>query len=255
MYNNSLITLFIAQLKEWSRSKTALFWSQLFPLVFMVGFPYIFAGGEAERVVFIVPGVLTINMIAASFFGISMNMVTLRETGLLRRFQVTPLHPITVVSAFGLTNLVSILVSMVIQMSVAMLLFNLKFTFDVGVFLLVYLISAFAFIPLGLLVGSVAKDSKTAPAITNLLFFPLMFLSGAAIPLFLMPNWIQSFAKLLPSTYVLELLQGVLARNLSLNHFTGFFILERASPNPGKTRKELYQYKGDRRCNGIGSRK
>jgi imidazolonepropionase-like amidohydrolase len=53
---------------------------------------------------------------------------------------------------------------------------------------------------------------KTAPAISNLLFFPMMFLSGAAMPLFLMPGWLQRVAALLPATYAVEVLQAAIVR-------------------------------------------
>ena len=69
------------------------------------------------------------------------------------------------------------------------------------------LLAAFAFIPLGLIAGSVARDMKTAPLISNLIYFPMVFLSGAAMPLSLMPTWAQRVATLLPATYVVELLR------------------------------------------------
>src|SRR5262249_57817351 len=49
-------------------------------------------------------------------------------------------------------------------------------------------------------------------AISNLLFFPLTFLSGAAMPLYLMPGWLKQLAGFLPATYALELLQAIILR-------------------------------------------
>ena len=65
-----------------------------------------------------------------------------------------------------------------------------------------------ALVPLGLLVGSTARDIRTAPAIANLLFFPLMFLSGSAMPFAFLPEGVQALraaaADHLPRRHLLE---------------------------------------------------
>lgn len=206
-----------AYLFETLRSKTTIFWSQMFPLVFVVGFGAIFGAGDPERVAYVLPGVLTINLIGAAFFGISYNMVSQREKGLFRRYQVTPLTAGTILTAYSVTAMINLLVSLFLQLLTAKLVFGLNVFPHIVPLFFASLLGGFAFIPLGLLVGSTARDSKSAPAIANLLFFPLMFLSGAAMPLFAMPEWLQQTAKLLPSTYIVELFQGVIARGLTLN--------------------------------------
>jgi imidazolonepropionase-like amidohydrolase/ABC-type multidrug transport system permease subunit len=205
-----------AYLLEASRSKAAVFWNLVFPLFTLIGFSYIFGGGEPVPVARVVPGIMTINLLAAAFFGISMHMVTLREKDLYRRFWATPLTPLTVVLAHSVTALVNMLVSVVLQLAVALALFHISLHGSAVTLAIAVLLGAFAFIPLGLLVGSVAQNTKTAPAISNLLFFPLSFLSGAAMPLYFMPVWIQRLATLLPSTYLVELLQDVMLRGYGL---------------------------------------
>ena len=73
-----------------------------------------------------------------------------------------------------------------------------------------------AFVPLGLIMGSSAKDMRSAPAIGNLIFFPLIFLSGAALPSQMLPGWLQSFGRMLPTTYLVEALDGVMVQRESL---------------------------------------
>lgn len=203
-----------AYLLEISRSKTVIFWSLAFPLLFVLGFGYIFGRGQAEGVAYVLPGILTINLIAAAFFGLAMNMVALRENGVFRRYRVTPVSALTVVTAHALTSLSMILASMLVQLIVAKLVFGITIKGSLFLLAVALLLSAFAFIPLGLLVGSTAKDTKTAPAVNNLIFFPMMFLSGAALPLFMMPDWMKSLAHFLPATYVVEILQGIIFRGL-----------------------------------------
>ena len=202
-----------AYLIETWRSKPAIFWNLVFPLFTITLFSLIFGGGDPDRIARIVPGTMTINFLAASFFGVSMHMVSLRERELYRRFSVTPLTALTVVVAHAITGFVNIAVSTVLQFLLARLLFGMPIRASLPEVALAVLVGAFAFIPLGLLVGSVASDMRTAPALSNLLFFPLSFLSGAAMPLFLLPQWMQKLATLLPSTYFVELLLAVLLRD------------------------------------------
>jgi imidazolonepropionase-like amidohydrolase/ABC-type multidrug transport system permease subunit len=199
-----------AYLLETWRSKPAMFWNLVFPLFTLIVFSYIFGGGEPTIVARGVPGILTINMLAASFFGVSLHMISLREREIYRRIWVTPATSLTVVAAHSLTGLVNIMTSAVLQLAVAKILFHIRIggaARDLGAALL---LGAFAFIPLGLLVGSIAPDMKTGPAISNVLFFPLTFLSGASIPLYAMPSWMQHIAELLPSTYLVEVLQATM---------------------------------------------
>ncbi|MEZ4652482.1 MAG: ABC transporter permease [Candidatus Eisenbacteria bacterium] len=162
------------------------------------------------------PGLWTITIISASFFGNSMIMVQEREAGTFRRYLVTPVNSATVVAAYGIVGSVTLCLSLLLQGVAAWTVFGVDCRGPVWALPIVLLVGILAFAPLGLLVGSIARDLKTAPVLTNLLFFPLMFLSGAAIPFFMLPHFVQVGAKLLPSTYVVESLTGVMVRGESL---------------------------------------
>jgi imidazolonepropionase-like amidohydrolase/ABC-type multidrug transport system permease subunit len=215
-----------AYLLETWRIKPAIFWNLVFPLFTLIGFSYIFGAGEPIPVARGVPGIMTINLLAASFFGVSLHMVSLREQEVYRRFSVTPLSSLSVVVAHAITALANILLAIFLQLLVAKLWFRIQIHGSILDLVLAFLLAAFAFIPLGLIVGSVAQDMRSGPAISNLLFFPLTFLSGAAMPLYFMPTWLQQTARLLPSTYVVELLQDIMIRGRSIRELgTGVAVL------------------------------
>lgn len=205
-----LAALVRAFLVEGRRSKAALFWNLAFPLVFLVGLILVFGGDSPRQRLEVLPGVLTINLIAAAFFGISLHMVGLREAGFYRRLKATPIRALTVVLAHSLTSLTMLALSLALQLAVAVWGFGLEIAGAPWQVAAALLVSAVAFIPLGLMVGSAAGNMKSAPAIANLLFFPLIFLSGSAMPLALLPGWIQRIAELLPATYVGEVLRAAI---------------------------------------------
>ncbi len=206
-----------AFLIQTGRSKPGLFWNLALPLMFLIGLSYVFGGGESVRVAQIVPGILTINLLSASFFGLALHMVSLRERGLYRRLRATPATAAAVVMAHAATALATLLLSTALQLLVAHAWFGVRIRGSLAALSAVVLLAGLALLPLGLWVGGAARDMRSAPMISNLAFFPLMFLSGAAMPLFLMPSWIQWLARALPATYAVEVLQAVILRGQRLD--------------------------------------
>ena len=208
--------LYLAHLSTFRRSRTAVYWTLAFPLFFLLMFGAAFGHGDKNAFDQLMPGLFTITLISGSLFGVSLRMVTERETGILRRHRMTPVHSVSVVLAHGAMALTTLAVSLLIQGTVAVFAFGFRIHGSPLTLVMMLLLGGVALIPLGLVVGSVARDSKVAPAMTNFLFFPLMFLSGAAIPFPFLPQWMQQLARLVPTTYLVEGLQGVIVRGTGL---------------------------------------
>ena len=66
------------------------------------------------------------------------------------------------------------------------------------------------FCSLGMLVGTLSKSVETASVIGNVITFPMMFLAGTFFPLSIMPDYLQTFAHVLPLFYVVEGLNNVM---------------------------------------------
>ncbi len=209
-----------AYLIESRRSPVSLFWTIAFPQLFLFVFAFVFGRGEPERVAYLMPGLLTITTVTSSFFGFSMRLVSEREKGTLRRLRVTPAPAAAVVVGHALHGLVILAASLLLQLAMAVAVFRVPVASGTGT-ALALAAGGLAFVPMGLFVGSVAKDLKSAPAITNLIVFPMMFLSGSAMPFFLLPDWLQRVARLLPATFLNESLQRALVRGAPLAELAG----------------------------------
>ena len=70
-------------------------------------------------------------------------------------------------------------------------------------------VSCAAFLSLGFLVAALSKTAKTAQAIGMFLSFGMMFISGAGMPLELMPESLRRVSDFMPLTYVVVLMRGV----------------------------------------------
>ena len=215
------LALLHAQITEIRRSKTALFWMTSFPLGFLLLYGFVMARGDARVMAFMMPGLLTTTLMSGSLFGVALPLVQQRETGFLRRLRVTPVMAAAVVIAHGVTALITGLISLIILMLLARAIFGMQMAGSWPTLIAVYLCGAIALVPIGLLVGSAARDIRTAPAIANLLFFPLMFLSGSAMPFAMLPDGVKRFARILPTTYLNESYAAVIVRGESLWSMAG----------------------------------
>jgi len=204
-----------AYLLQTLRSRASLVWTLIFPQVWLFLFALIYRnlpGGMDARM----PGLLTITAFAGSFFGVAYTLVTEREQGILRRLRVTPATATTIVMANAARSSVTVAASLVVQGLIARFALGVGFGAPLLVVAVVLAFGVWAFVPLGLIMGSSSKDMRSAPAVGNLIFFPMIFLSGAALPTQMLPGWLQSFGLMLPTTYLVEALTGVMVRGETL---------------------------------------
>ena len=69
------------------------------------------------------------------------------------------------------------------------------------------LLATLSFLAVGFLLGAVLPTARATQAVGNALFFPMLFLSGAAIPQFMFPEWLKTASAALPLTHATWLLQ------------------------------------------------
>ena len=155
------LALVRAQFIEIRRSKTALFWMTAFPLGFLLLFGFVMARGDARVMAFMMPGLLTTTLMSGSLFGVAFPLVQQRETGMLRRLRVTPVPAAAVAVAHGVTSVAIGLLSLIVLMILARLIFGMQMAGSWPGLVIVYLCGACALVPIGLLVGSTRANRFT----------------------------------------------------------------------------------------------
>lgn len=150
----------------------------------------------------------TIAICAGGVMGLPLVISDYRQKKILKRFQVTPSSPTLILavqigiyaiyslSALGLIYLVSTL-CFGVRLQGAFLPF-------MGSFFLV-MISMFS---IGMLVGGLSPNMKTASILASLLYFPMLIFSGATLPYEVMPGSLQKIADLMPLTQGIKLLKA-----------------------------------------------
>jgi len=204
-----------ANLKLYLREPIATFFTLAFPplLVVLFGAMYgntptpLFGGRGSMDVT--MPAYTALILGTVGLMNVPISISNYRETGVLRRFQSTPMRPLTYIVADVLTNLVMTLLGMVGLLLFGWLLYRVHFEGRAGEVLVAVVFSGLAMFSLGYLIASVAPGARAAQIIGMVIFYPMMFLSGASIPLEVMPKTVQRIANFLPLTYAVKLLRGL----------------------------------------------
>ncbi len=163
---------------------------------------------------------ISIGICAIGLMALPLTLSGYREKGILKRFQVTPTSP-------GKLLLVQLIVQGIMALSsalivtIAALLLGYKLTGSLTLTILSYLLVLVSIFSIGLLIASLAPDSKKAGFICSLVYFPMLLLSGTTIPLSVFPGWMGKVAGILPLTQGVKLLNGI-----SLGHSLDQYIFQ-----------------------------
>jgi ABC-2 type transport system permease protein len=191
------------------RNKMFLFFSVIMPFGFFFLYAGVFAKGIPHLVRYFLGPVLALTVMG-SFWGLSAALVTFREQGILRRFHVTPVTPSDMLASSIVANFVLTLPTVIVEFLCARFVFHVQsFGNLVSTFLLIALGTA-AFASLGLVVASVTNTMQETQIINQLIWFPLIFLSGATVPLTSLPQVVKHVGLFLPATYLVTELQDAI---------------------------------------------
>jgi ABC transporter DrrB family efflux protein len=178
--------------------------------------------GRSET--FFVPGLLGIILQLVTTTLTAFAIVRERERGTLEQLMVTP------VSRLALT-LGKILPSVLVGAAATVLaLLAMVFVFAVGIRgglgLLAALTGLFLFtsLAIGLLISAVARSQLQALMMTLLLMLPSVLLSGFMFPRDAMPTPIRELTWLIPATYFIEIMRGVVLRAASAAELARFIV-------------------------------
>lgn len=166
--------------------------------------------------VFIVPGVIGVLLTITLTIITSTAIVRERERGTLEQLIVTPIGK----ASLMLGKIVPFVVVGYIQMTVIMALGKLVFHIPiVGSLPLLYLLTVpfiVASLGVGLLVSTVARSQAQAMQLSFFFMLPNILLSGYIFPRMAMPVPAQLLGLLLPLTYYLNVLRGILLKGVGL---------------------------------------
>jgi ABC-type multidrug transport system permease subunit len=202
----NLATLTRVRMQLALRNKMFFFFSVIMPLGFFFLYAGVFAKGDPHAVSFFLGPVLALNVMG-SFWGLSATLVMYREQGILRRFHVAPVSSVDMLASSVLANFALTLPTVLVILALARFVFHVQNFGNLLALFFFVCVGTLAFGSLGLVVASITNTMQETQVINQLLWLPLIFLSGATMPLAYLPKVVQGFSNYLPATYLVTGLQ------------------------------------------------
>ena len=177
----------------------------LFPPMFYLLFGLLLNRGSANAAHYLFATYSVFGVMAPSLFGFGVGVAIERERGWLALKRVAPMPPgAYLLAKMAMAALFALIIYLVLA-TMAATLGGVRLHF--GQWLLLGTIAACGVLPfcaLGLMIGSRANASG-APALVNLIYLPMAFLSGLWMPLTLLPDFIARIAPLWPAYHLAQL--------------------------------------------------
>ena len=149
-----------------------------------------------------------ISICAGGVMGLPLVISDYRSRKILKRYQVTPVSPAMLLFVQVTIYTLYAVVSLLLLYFAAALFFGYRFRGSVLNFAGGYLLVLVSMFSLGMMVGGIAPDARTAGVIASLLYFPMLIFSGATLPYEVMPGPLRQAAGLLPLTQGIKLLKA-----------------------------------------------
>jgi ABC-2 type transport system permease protein len=202
-------------LRLFAREPAASFFTVAFPVMLVVIFGVIY-GNEPDDMFdgygsmdVAMPAYTALILGTVGLLGVSVTTSSYREAGILRRFKATPMRPVLYIAADVTANLIMVLAGMATVVVVGWGLYGVRFEGRAGSVAPAIILSGTAMFAVGYLIAGLAPTARTAQIIAMVTLYPMIFLSGATIPLEVMPESIHTISDFLPLTYVVRLLRGL----------------------------------------------
>ncbi|MBK1648332.1 ABC transporter permease [Rhabdochromatium marinum] len=212
-----IYAIFIARNREFYRDSAGLVWNLIMPVMMILSFAFIFDGPHQpvpERHLadglalsyadWALPGVLAMNVMFSSLWGVGWVVVRYRKNGVLRRLQATPLRPIEFLIAQVLSRVIVVLGASALVYAGANLLLDPPMRGSYLALIMLYCAGALCMISLGLTVAARLKTEELADGLLNLLSWPMLLLSGVWFSMDGTSAAAQAASRIIPLTYLVE---------------------------------------------------
>ena len=209
----SFATLLQVELKLNIRNMNMVIFAVLMPLAVMIVLGVIYgtdaasAGADYTFMEQSFGALCTISICAGGLMGLPLVVSEYRERRILKRFRVTPVSPLKLLAVELVIYVIYCLVSLVTLAVPAALVWHVRMDGSWLAFAGSWALTVVSTLSIGMMVGGVASNTKSASVIASILYFPMLVFSGATLPLEVMPALMQKIVGVFPLTQGIQLMK------------------------------------------------
>ena len=214
---NTVLALWKRGLKAFFRNKAGLIFSILIPFFFIYVFGAIFKNDFIENpVAYMLSGVIIVNVFKSALT-ISSSTVDDMVSGFMKEVLVSPVKRVSVAAGQILTAATVSTLQGLLILVIGMFI-GIKFTtWLTPVYVVLSMISVgLVFSGVGLFLSTIIKSGQTFQIVKTAIVLPLTFISGAYIPLSILPSGLKYVAYFNPMTYATAFFRMVVLEKTNL---------------------------------------
>jgi len=194
------------------RNRSVIFFNYLFPLIFFFIFGQAMHAERGAAITMVIAMVLIIGILGNGLMGAGIRAVQEREANILRRYRVTPITPAPLLVASVVTGWILYMPNVILILTLAHFMYGMPWPRSMFSILLFISIAIAGFRSIGLILASVVNSMQESQLIVQLIYLPMLFLSGATFPLAMFPPWLLVVTQFVPASYMVTGIQGMLLR-------------------------------------------
>ena len=165
---------------------------------------------------FLLPGLIGLNLMGSSMWGIGFNLVLARKRRLLRRYAVTPMHRSHFLLAYFCSRSIFLALELTLLVGFGKLFFGTHIRGNPLDIAVLGIAGAASFAGISLVVGARLDNTEVANGWMNFVMLPMWILSGSFFSYERFPEWLRLPIRLLPLTAVNDALRAVYNDGASL---------------------------------------
>jgi ABC-type multidrug transport system permease subunit len=151
---------------------------------------------------------MTLGILGNGLFGVGIRSLQEREMGILRRYKVTPITPTPLLVASMVTGWMIFLPYILVLLTLSHFWYLMPWPQHMPSLIFFISLGLLTFRSIGLVVASVANTMQEGTILVQLLYFPMLFLSGATFPI--SGPIFSVISKFIPAHYLVDGMQNIM---------------------------------------------
>jgi ABC-2 type transport system permease protein len=189
----------------YARSRQSMFFSFVFPVLFLV-VVWFLLGDQSSRagkdqVEYLLPGIISTCILFSAINSTVGSIVKYRANGTFRKLSTTPLSSYELNASRVISGMVVVLLSSAVSLLVTWLEFGVSPDIN-ALSILMVITGSVTFVGLGMIMAYLIEDTDMVNTITYVVILPLIVLSGSLFPVQRLPQLLQFLSALSPLTYL-----------------------------------------------------
>jgi ABC-2 type transport system permease protein len=197
------------------RNPSAAFFNFLLPLLllFLVASVYV---GEPEELDVLIPGIAGMAIMATTFSSLAFNVTFLREQGILKRMRGTPVPAPAYLGGLLGSAVLNAVLQVLLVVTIGNLVYGVSWPEDPLALAVFTAVGVVAFAALGIAFSQAIPNVDSSAAYVNVVFLPLIFISGVFYSAESLPSVLGAVAEVLPLKHVIDGLYGAIVTGAGL---------------------------------------